>query len=201
MRSIFLVLCLFSASLAHANFLIEPYAGGQFGGEYTESGKIDSSNFASSIFGGRVGFDFSQLLVGGEYMANQNVNVHVDGPNTWGASSTLMSMSSTAYGAFLGYEFMSPLTMRVIGTFFTNTDAHLQHSTASGATDYDQDQMGYGYKGELGARLARYLTMGVSYYYFVFTKANDNLKGTNSSNVPVNSMHGVMATLTIPLEF
>lgn len=190
----------FFACSAQAGLLIEPMVGGQFSGDLVIPTNVDASNFTSIVYGGRVGLNIDGLLIGGEYLGDDNVDVKVDGPNMWGVNSTALKMSNVNYGGFLGFEFSSPLMMRLIATFFTSSDAHLVHFSATGSTDFDQNLTGYGYKGEISTKIARFLTMGVSYYYLVYTTAKDNMTATSSPAVPVNTQHAVMTHISIPLE-
>jgi hypothetical protein len=193
----FIFLFVFGSSSAFADFLIEPYGGGQFSGTNSaESG----STYSSFIYGGRVGLEYSSLSFGGEYLGDNSVDLKVGGPNTWGNDSTSLAMSNTNYGGFLAFEFMQPLAARFVATYFFSSGAHLTHSNGN-SIDTDETLSGYGYKGELQARLARYLYLGVGYYYLIYTKTRDNLKNDMSSNVPVDNAHAVMATLSIPLQF
>jgi hypothetical protein len=185
---------------AYASILIEPLVGGQFSGEIKMPESIDSSSFSSFVYGGRVGLDLSGFLIGGEYLGDDNVDVKVYDKNKWGTSNTELVMSNVNYGGFLGIELMNPLSVRLIATFFSTSNAHLIHSTTDGKHDFDSNLKGYGYKGELSTRIARYLTLGVSYYYIVYETAKDNLLGGTSTEVPVDTQHAVMTHITIPLE-
>ena len=191
-------LSLWVCSASAMDILIEPLVAGQFSGGLKESNS-DSGSFTSVAYGGRLGFDFHGLLLGGEYLANNEMSVKIDGPNTWGSSSTTGKISNTNYGGFLGIELMHPLAIRLIGTFFAASSGHFTHET-NGTMDADKTLKGYGYKGEVSTRIAHYLSLGVSYYYLVFTKATDNTNNTTSTLSPVANQHAVMAQISIPLE-
>jgi tetrahydromethanopterin S-methyltransferase subunit B len=189
---------LWVSSASAMDILIEPLVAGQFSGGLKES-TSDSGSFTSVAYGGRLGLDFHGLLLGGEYLANNEMSVKMDGPNTWGSSSTTGKISNTNYGGFLGVELMHPLAIRLIGTFFAASSGHFTHET-NGTIDADKTLKGYGYKGEISTRIAHYLSLGVSYYYLVFTKATDNMNNTTSTLSPVANQHAVMAQISIPLE-
>ncbi len=200
--AVFVTLLAFWPS-AVANILLEPYGGGQFSGAYTmpDQHDLDDGSFSGFIYGGRAGFQWGNFSIGGEFLGDRNVDINAEGPNKWGNTTTHLTMSNTNYGAFMAYEFMSPLTIRLIGTFFFSTDAHIKHATSAGVIDTDQDDTGYGYKGEISARLARYLAIGFCYYYMVYTQTKDNLLQQPDSNVPVNTQHAVMAIVSLPMDF
>jgi hypothetical protein len=180
---------------ASADFLLEPYGGGQFSGTNSAA---SGSSYTSFLYGGRAGMEFSGFSFGGEYLADHNVDLKVGGPNKWGSDSTDLTMTDTNYGAFLGYQLTN--AVRLIATYFISSQSHLVHTTPT-STDTDETLSGYGYKGELDVHLARYLNLGVAYYYMVYSKSRDNQTATTSSNVPVDNSHAVMALVTIPLEF
>lgn len=189
---------------AHANIMIEPIVGGQFSSEVTASLKKaapDTGSFSSLIYGGRLGFDFSGFLIGAEYLGADNVSVKFDGPNGWGSLATNATMSNKNYGGFIGIEMMQPFAVRLIGTFFAVSDASIIHNDTNGKPDSDFNLHGYGYKGELSTRIARFLTLGVSYYQIIYTDVRDNMAGTTSDLSPVGAQHSVMTHISIPLEF
>jgi hypothetical protein len=183
------------------DFLLEPMVGGQFSGDLKilSDQQIGSSDYSSLIYGGRLGLEFDSLSLGGEYLGDTNVNVKVDANNAWGSQATTVNMSNTNYGAFLAYELMEPLHLRLIGTFYINSQAHIVH-TNSGTVDGDITENGYGYKAEVSARLSRYVSLGIGYYYLVYTKIRDNQTGITSTEVPVGTADAVMGILSIPLN-
>lgn len=186
------------SSAAASDILIEPLVAGQFSGGLKES-TSNNGSFTSVAYGGRVGLDFHGFMIGGEYLANNEMSVKIDGPNSWGSSSTTGKISNTNYGGFLGVELMHPLAVRLIGTFFASSSGHFTHET-NGVTDADKTLKGYGYKGEISTRFAHYLNLGVAYYYLVYTKSTDNSTSTTSTLAPVANQHAVMAQISIPLE-
>jgi hypothetical protein len=177
--------------------LIEPLVGGQFSGAMKST---DTGNFTALVYGGRIGLDFHEFQLGGEYLGDNNMNASIGGPNSWGSGATSITLSNANYGGFLAVEMMQPLALRLIGTFFAVSEAKFTHRTA-GSTDADQTLKGYGYKAEISTRLSHYVDLGVAYYYLVYPKSTDNLNGTTSTLVPVGNQHAVMVHLSFPLEF
>lgn len=202
-QTLSLLAFIFFVSSASANVLLEPIVGGQFSGQVASPFKgstADTGNFSSVVYGARLGLDLSGFLIGAEYLGDNNVSVKFDGPNGWGTSSTNAIMSNTSYGGFLGIELMNPLTLRLIGTFFAVSRAHVTHTDATGTIDSDTDLSGYGYKGEISTRVAHFITLGVAYYQMIYTDAKDNLTNTSSVPVPVGTQHAVMTQISIPFE-
>jgi hypothetical protein len=191
-------LILFSSSV-HANLLFEPSVGGQFNGGF-KAAKFESNSFSSFVYGGRVGYDYSGFLLGGEYLGASGVSMTIETPNTIGTNVTRMKMDNQSYGAFLGWDMTWPVEVRLIGTYFIKSTAHFTHST-EGTNDVDQLDSGTGFKVELTSRIARHLTMGVAYYQMKYTKQKDNVAGKDILGMPSDTQSAVMGVLTVPLEF
>ena len=185
---------LFVSSASAVSLYMEPLVGGQFSGQLKTS-STDKASFSTYVYGGRIGLDLHSFVFGAEYMGDKSVSVKFDAPNTWGSSSTTGTMSNNNYGAFIGLDLLSSL--RLIGTFFIKSDANVTHST-SGTQDLNSDLSGYGYKGELSIRVLSHLSLGLSYYYTLYTKQKDNINNTSSAMVPVGNVHAVMATVSVP---
>lgn len=199
-RVLTMVLLCLPIAKARANIMLEPYAGGQLGGElalksFTTPG---TGAFNSLVYGGRLGFDIKGYFIGAEYMASNNVTAKFGTPNIWGTTDVNATMTNKDLGAFAGIEFMSPFMIRMYGTFFATSDAHVQATDVT--KNSDLELKGYGYKFEIDSRLHKYLSLGVSYYLQVYTKWIDNTTTAASPAVPVNTQQSFLLTLSIPIE-
>lgn len=200
LRLIATILILSLGLPAQANILLEPYGGFQAGGglDLKSFSTASSGSFNSAVYGGRLGLDIRGFFIGGEYLADTNTKVKFSSPNLWGTADVTASMTNTNLGGFLGVEIMHPFLLRIYGTFFAASDAHL---TNPGATkDADIDIKGYGYKAEIDSRLHKYLSLGVSYYWLIGTKWIDNSTKASTPAIPVNKQQSLMLTLSVPLE-
>lgn len=198
-RSLLLGVFIF-ASQAHAGFLLEPYGGGQFNGSYNEEKTVANGSFSSFVYGGRVGLETHGFLIGGEYLGDNHVPVNVTAPNGFAAKDTQIFLSNNHFGGFIGADMMFPLSARLIATYFFSSQAQYDHQDDKNNVDFDKTNTGSGFKIELDAHLARYLTLGVAYYKIVYTKQRDNLTGLEINNPPTANQSAVIVLVSVPLD-
>ena len=101
---------------ANASFLIEPFAGMNFNGQFQADGATDKDNFSGTMYGGRAGVEKMGFMIG---MDARISNWEIDDNNN-------SELSTTSYGFFAGYNF--PMLLRVWGTYVFGGDGTVKDS-------------------------------------------------------------------------
>ena len=103
-----MAIAIFSATQAHAGFMVEPYLGYETG---TSGQGSSEDDYTGTAFGARLGYSMVGFMFGADYMAGSGT---VD-------DTPSLDVKSTNLGAFIGYEF--PVMFRVYASYFFDSKA------------------------------------------------------------------------------
>lgn len=117
-----------TGTYAHAQFMIEPFAGYAMGKYDSGSNKIDA---AGAIYGARLGARSAGFMFGAEYGGG---SLKVD-------STPSVTVKPTDLGVFVGFEF--PVLLRIYATYIISAKADLEGSDLEG----NGSRIGIGFTG------------------------------------------------------
>ena len=158
MKILFALFCL--SLNTQASFLIEPYAGFNFNGGWSEDDSNSTNQFSGTMYGARAGVQNMGFMFGvdgrkGEWEIDNN-------------SSTELSYNH--FALFAGYDF--PIFLRVFASYIIGGNA-----TDDDDNEYLQPS---GYTLGVGYKLFPYLSANAEYGTINF-KERENALGTNTS--------------------
>ena len=163
-----------SSAKAHADLLVEPFGGYEFG-KFKQSGTSD--DISGVNYGARLGYESLGFMIGGEYALGSLKYTPSGGSNT--------DLSTTDAGIFVGYNF--PILFRVYGTYYLLSDAS--------SSSYSSDLKGTGYRVGIGFTGLPFITLALEEVSRTYTKQGSS---SLSSNVTIND---TLLSVTLPLTF
>lgn len=187
------ILGLFISINANAQIYLEPYVGYSMGNQKTDLDVTSTVNIkakqtgtsSQALYGGRLGYSFLTLAVGGEYMGG-TIATSSDNDITTAGVSTKTSTSGTAgttnIGAFVALNF--PI-LRAFATYFPSSKL-------------DTDTSGSGFKVGLGFYLLPMLALNAEYMSFTYNKYEPTGLTVNSFSSTADLY---MISLSAPLSF
>jgi hypothetical protein len=115
MKYLLSFLILFSLN-SQASFLLEPYAGLNFGSNWVADGETDKDPISGTTIGGRAGVQRMGFMIGLDGMIS-----------TWDIEGNINEeISVTSYGVFVGYDF--PIMLRLWGTYIFGGTGEIEDS-------------------------------------------------------------------------
>ena len=159
---------------AHADLLLEPYAGYYFGDSDDGSSKDDVTGPG---FGARIGYQSLGFMVGGDFMTG-----------SWEADGNPKSdITPKVLGVFAGYNF--PILLRVYGVYGLSTKSDVESSSGNFELTGDSIKLG------VGTTILPFVSVNLEY----ITSTYDEADGQALTPEIKQKIYGI--SVSLPLTF